>query len=104
MMLRTSPSLWALVCCCVALPSLGGWLINFVSPVDNGPMVLYAKRHRRVHGEGARLMTVQPSAFDHRISRRQLLRTVTVGSGLALLAAATTSLPALATPASQASG
>jgi peptide/nickel transport system substrate-binding protein len=49
-------------------------------------------------------MTVQPSAFDHRISRRQLLRTVTVGSGLALLAGATTSLPALAAPARQASG
>jgi peptide/nickel transport system substrate-binding protein len=31
------------------------------------------------------------AAFDHRISRRQLLRTVTVGSGLAVLAAATTS-------------
>ncbi len=36
-------------------------------------------------------MTASPSAFDHRISRRQLLRTVTVGSGLALLAAATSS-------------
>src|SRR5438552_2703958 len=48
-------------------------------------------------------MAAQPSAFDHRISRRHLLRTVTVGSGLALLAAATTSaVPAIAAPAQQA--
>jgi peptide/nickel transport system substrate-binding protein len=34
-------------------------------------------------------MSAHPSAFDYRISRRDLLRTATVGSGLAVLAAAT---------------
>ena len=34
-------------------------------------------------------MSTHPSTFDHRISRRDLLRGVTIGSGLALLAAAT---------------
>jgi peptide/nickel transport system substrate-binding protein len=42
-------------------------------------------------------MNTGPSAFDHRISRRQLLRTVTLGSAAALLATATTSaIPAAA--------
>ncbi|HLZ26969.1 MAG TPA: ABC transporter substrate-binding protein [Chloroflexota bacterium] len=41
-------------------------------------------------------MSVHPSAFDHRISRRDLLRGVTIGSGLALLAAATSAVPATA--------
>src|SRR5262245_20093631 len=50
-------------------------------------------------------MTAHPSAFDYRLSRRQLLRTATVGSGLALLAAATSSaIPAFAAPAQQAAG
>jgi peptide/nickel transport system substrate-binding protein len=52
-------------------------------------------------------MAAQASiAFDHRISRRQLLRTVAVGSGLALLSAATISaVPAIAAaPAQQAAG
>jgi len=41
-------------------------------------------------------MTAYPSAFDHRISRRDLLRGVTIGSGLALLAAATATGPVFA--------
>lgn len=40
-------------------------------------------------------MTAQ-SAFEHRFTRRDLLRTATVGSGLAVLAAATASVPAVA--------
>src|SRR5438105_4551704 len=38
-------------------------------------------------------MTAQSSAFDHRISRRDLIRTATVGTGLALLAAGVTTAP-----------
>ena len=38
-------------------------------------------------------MTAQSSAFDHRISRRDLIRTATVGTGLALLAAGVTTTP-----------
>src|SRR5207248_5655084 len=43
-------------------------------------------------------MSTHPSAFDHRISRRDLLRGVTIGSGLALLAAATPLNSAAAAP------
>src|SRR5438105_12755853 len=43
-------------------------------------------------------MSTHPSAFDHRISRRDLLRGVTIGSGLALLAAATPLTSAAAAP------
>jgi peptide/nickel transport system substrate-binding protein len=49
-------------------------------------------------------MTDRSSAFDQRFSRRHLLRTATVGSGLMLLAAASPSVPALAAPADQAAG
>src|SRR5579859_2708041 len=51
-------------------------------------------------------MSVHLSAFDHRISRRDLLRGVTIGGGLALLAAATSSVPVAgaATFAAQAGG
>jgi peptide/nickel transport system substrate-binding protein len=49
-------------------------------------------------------VTESSSGFDQRISRRHLLRTVTVGSGLALLAAAASNVPALAAPANQAGG
>jgi peptide/nickel transport system substrate-binding protein len=38
-------------------------------------------------------MSAPSSALDHRISRRQLLRTVTVGSALALLASTTSAIP-----------
>src|SRR6266571_421603 len=49
-------------------------------------------------------MSAHPSAFDHRISRRDLLRTATVGTGLALLAGSTSSSLAFAAPAQQAGG
>jgi peptide/nickel transport system substrate-binding protein len=49
-------------------------------------------------------MMHRSSAFDGRISRRQLLRTVTIGSGLALVAAAASTVPAAAEPALQAGG
>jgi peptide/nickel transport system substrate-binding protein len=49
-------------------------------------------------------MIDRSSAFDGRISRRQLLRTVTIGSGLALVAAAASAVPAAAEPALQAGG
>ena len=41
-------------------------------------------------------MPEHPSAFNHRISRRQLLRTATIGSGLAVLAATTANAVPLA--------
>src|SRR5215472_16856884 len=41
-------------------------------------------------------MSAHPSAFDHRISRRDLLRGATVGGGLALLAGASSAWPAIA--------
>src|SRR5690242_4924243 len=41
-------------------------------------------------------MPDQPTAFDHRLSRRDLLRGATVGGGLALLAATTSAWPSIA--------
>src|SRR5436305_15300593 len=49
-------------------------------------------------------MTDRSSAFDQRISRRQLLRTAAVGSGIAVLAATTSNAPVFAAPAQQAAG
>src|SRR5690242_11488051 len=49
-------------------------------------------------------MPDQPTAFDHRISRRALLRGATVGSGLALLAASTSAWPTIAAAQPASSG
>src|SRR5437660_92153 len=50
-------------------------------------------------------MNAHPLPFGYRLSRRDLLRGVTIGSGLALLAAATATAPAAAAPvAAQAAG
>ena len=57
-------------------------------------------RGHKLDGHGGTLaMTPHPSALDNRISRRQLLHGVTVGSGLALLALAGAATPAAAAAA-----
>jgi peptide/nickel transport system substrate-binding protein len=43
-------------------------------------------------------MSTQPSAFDHRISRRTLLRTAAIGGGAAVLAGVAGTAPAAAAP------
>ena len=47
-------------------------------------------------------MTDRSSAFDHRLSRRHLLRTVAVGSSVAVLGSLAASVPVAAAPARQA--
>src|SRR5438046_9211458 len=49
-------------------------------------------------------MTDRSSAFDHRLSRWHLLRTVAVGSSVAMLGSLAATVPVAAAPARQAGG